>query len=94
MSHKLLYLICYDITNDRLRARIAAVLEEHGTRVQGSVFELWLSHGQARRLGDRLGNMLESGDSLRLYPLSRGALRNAQHFGRGGPPDPGDFLLF
>lgn len=94
MSVKVLHVVCYDITNNRLRRKISADLEERGVRVQGSVFELWLTRDQARRLGDRLGGILDRGDSLRIYPVPRSGLRSAQSHGRGTKPEPGPGLIF
>lgn len=36
------YLVCYDITDDRDRSRVARLLERYGERVQYSVFEVHL----------------------------------------------------
>jgi CRISPR-associated protein Cas2 len=94
MAKGRLYVFCYDIADDRLRRRMAAALEDKGTRVQGSVFELWLTSAQANRLGRSLAELLERGDSLRVYGITRGNLRMAQAYGRGGPADPGAFYLF
>lgn len=33
------YLICFDIQDDKVRARLSRLLEKVGQRVQGSVFE-------------------------------------------------------
>jgi len=94
MAKKRLYIFCYDISDDRLRTRIAASLEDRGTRVQGSVFELWLTVAQAVKLAQSLAALLDRGDSLRIYGITRGNSRLAQAYGRGGPPDPGDYYLF
>ncbi len=37
MRHRIL--VCYDISNDKRRSRVAKVCESYGTRVQFSVFE-------------------------------------------------------
>ena len=34
-----MYLVCYDITSDRVRNKIVKTLEGYGRRVQYSVFE-------------------------------------------------------
>ncbi len=94
MGARVLHVVCYDITSNRLRARISADLEELGVRVQGSVFEIWMTPAQARRLGERLGKLIDKGDSLRLYPIPRVGLRAAQSHGRGSKPEPGQGLIF
>ena len=94
MGGRVLHVVCYDITNNRLRTRISADLEELGVRVQGSVFEIWMSAAQARRLGERLGKLIDKGDSLRFYPVPRVGLRAAQSHGRGTKPEIGPGLIF
>jgi CRISPR-associated protein Cas2 len=62
--------ICYDVTDDRRRARVAAALKDYGRRAQRSVFEADLSQDQFERLVRRLRRLLEPGeDSLRIYRL-------------------------
>lgn len=40
------YLICYDVTDDRDRNRVARLLERYGDRVQYSVFEVHLRRAE------------------------------------------------
>lgn len=66
----MLYLVCYDIVQDRRRTKVAKVLETYGTRVQKSVFEVMADDRQYPRLRDRLLRLLdEKTDQLRFYPL-------------------------
>ena len=37
------FIICYDITDDSLRAKIVKILEDYGERIQYSVFEFNLT---------------------------------------------------
>ncbi len=37
-----LWVVAYDITDDRKRAAVRRILSDHGKRVQYSVFECWL----------------------------------------------------
>ena len=65
------YLICYDITDDRRRTRVAKLLEAYGLRVQKSVFECVLDERHRERLQARLLKLLDPRkDQLRFYPLS------------------------
>lgn len=65
------YLICYDIVDDRRRARVARLLEAYGVRIQKSVFESVLDPAQYEKLQTRLLNLLDRReDQLRFYPLS------------------------
>ncbi|MCT7977593.1 CRISPR-associated endonuclease Cas2 [Laspinema olomoucense] len=65
------YLICYDITEDNRRNRVAKVLETYGMRVQQSVFEAVLNETEYHQLQARLLKLLNKRqDQLRFYPLS------------------------
>ncbi|MCT7965108.1 CRISPR-associated endonuclease Cas2 [Laspinema sp. D1] len=65
------YLICYDITEDNRRNRVAKVLETYGMRVQKSVFEVVLNETEYHQLQTRLLKLLNKRqDQLRFYPLS------------------------
>lgn len=62
--------VCYDIPDDRRRARIAQVLQDFGRRAQRSVFEADLSQAAFDRLVRRLRRIVEPAeDSVRAYRL-------------------------
>jgi len=68
----MLWVIAYDIPCDRRRGRIAAILQNHGARVQYSVFECHLTAWQSRQLELELLAVLEPDeDSLCWYPQCR-----------------------
>lgn len=89
-----LWVISYDISRDAARARAARVLEDCGVRVQGSVFEAWLTERDLTRVLARIEKHLETNDSLRAYPLSAQAIARCRVAGAGTPPEQADFLLF
>lgn len=65
-----LYVIAYDIPDDKRRNRVARALEGHGERVQYSVFECQLTGKQFAALWKELGKLVQSAeDSLRAYRL-------------------------
>lgn len=67
----MLYLICYDIVDDRRRTKVSKLLEAYGLRIQKSVFEVVLNKNQYEKLENRLIKLLDtSEDQLRFYPLS------------------------
>lgn len=80
----MLMVFCYDVTDDRRRRRVAAVLEDSALRVQQSVFEARMSEAGARRLAERIGPELGIGDSLRIYAVDSDGLRRSMVFG-GAP---------
>lgn len=65
------YVIAYDIEEDRVRTRIAAVLASYGTRVQKSVFECSLEPEALDRLTHLLSQELAvaPGGDIRIYRL-------------------------
>lgn len=78
LASEMLWIICYDVSEDRRRLRVAEALEESGSRVQKSVFEVEASSGQIGRLRARLERLIDSTtDSVRSYPLCEGCRRRA-----------------
>lgn len=68
----MLYLICYDIVQDRRRNRVAKILESYGMRVQKSVFEVFLTPEQFGKLHQRLSwAIAPETDQIRFYPLTK-----------------------
>lgn len=88
-----LYVFCYDVSRNAVRTRLADLLLEHMTRVQGSVYEGRMSIEKARRLSARAAGLLGPEDSLRVYCLTEAGRRESFH--HGGPPiaEPADFWL-
>lgn len=63
-------LICYDVVDDRRRTKLAQLLEDHGTRVQYSVFEVTMSEPQLVELQRRMTARIDqTEDSIRIYRL-------------------------
>jgi CRISPR-associated endonuclease Cas2 len=81
-----LMVFCYDISADRVRNRVAKRLETVAVRVQDSVFEARMTAERAHRLGDELAGLLAAGDSLRVYAIGAGDLRDSRAW--GAPPLP------
>lgn len=80
------WLVTYDIEDDRLRQRVASLLEGVGFRVQLSVFECVLERDGVDRLAARLSGLLErdAGETradLRIYRLCASCF--AASFGLG-----------
>jgi len=63
-------IVSYDIVDDRRRTKIHDTLKDFGARVQYSVFECQLDAQALKRLGDRLGRLINPDeDSIRFYFL-------------------------
>lgn len=78
------YVLAYDISNDRRRAKIARLMESLGERVQGSVFEAYLTQPELTRLVAKAVKILNlKEDSLRIYFLCADCRTRIQTRGAG-----------
>ena len=65
-----LWLVCYDISDQRRLRRVARTLTDHGHRVQWSLFSCVLTVWQRGRLAEKLASLIDpAADSVRLYPV-------------------------
>jgi len=73
------YAVCFDISDDKIRRRVAKHLLEHGDRVQHSVFELaFRRQSQLKKLANKLHCMLEESDDIRFYRLCQDCIHASQ----------------
>ena len=83
----LLYVVSYDIPDDRRRTRVHMVLTGFGTWVQYSVFECFLDRKQRMLMEARLLNEIQQReDSIRIYSLCGACLPKVEVLGRGDLP--------
>jgi CRISPR-associated protein Cas2 len=67
----MLYIITYDIPDDRCRTKVAKILEGYGKRVQYSVFECDISDKLLKELKSKLRKKVDmEKDSIRFYSIS------------------------
>ena len=85
--------ISYDISHNRTRRKVASRLEEVLCRVQKSVFEGRLKRRNADNLFDEIVAMLDSGDNLRMYVLTKVGLDNSRCSGGAPLPEETEFWL-
>lgn len=87
------YVVCFDISDDRIRSRVVKVLKGYGYRVQKSVFECpRLTEKQLLTLMDRLERLIDhTTDTIRYYRQCRACLDDFEHTGVGTPPDIRDY---
>ena len=66
-----MYIISYDIENNRIRNKIAKELENYGTRVQYSVFECKLSEKLYNELYSKLIKLMQEEETgnIRIYHI-------------------------
>lgn len=66
-----LWVIAYDVTCPKRLYQVARLLEHHGTRIQHSVFECWLTPWRYAQLRKALCNAIDgTQDNIRCYPQS------------------------
>jgi CRISPR-associated protein Cas2 len=84
-----LYVIAYDISDDRRRAKVHKALSGYGRWTQYSLFECFLNERQYLQLRHRLEQYLDAGsDSVRFYPLCQSCQRKVETVGGAPPSDP------
>jgi CRISPR-associated protein Cas2 len=86
-SQNTLYVIAYDIPDDRRRTKIHKILSGFGTWTQYSLFECFLSKKELVQLKAKLAKHLEdTQDSVRFYPLCINCVEKVETVG-GSPPN-------
>ena len=80
----MLHVVCYDIIDDKLRARMSDWLLDFGTRIQDSVFECLLDDDMRARLEEGLGRMkLDEKDRVRIYRVCGRCVERVEIYGPG-----------
>jgi CRISPR-associated protein Cas2 len=82
-----IWLVSYDIADNRRRAGIAKLLLEHGDRVQKSLYECALAKDQSAALLAALRQTVGEGDRLMLRPVCSACREATRYQGAGGHPE-------
>ncbi|PUB72165.1 MAG: CRISPR-associated endonuclease Cas2 [gamma proteobacterium symbiont of Ctena orbiculata] len=88
-----LWIIAYDIEDDATRRRVRDILENHGQRVQYSIFECWLHNTALQRLRAMVQMEIEVGDQVRWYPSCQACQRDIQWQGGGDRAENEEYFL-
>jgi len=84
-----LYIVAYDIPDDRRRTRVHKTLSGYGAWTQYSLFECWLTRRQLLELRAKLApHLQEERDSVRFYPLCGACQPGVLTIGGPRPHDP------
>jgi len=68
----MMYVISYDVVDDKKRRHLAKYLESYGVRVQYSVFETELNEQQLNALIKGIKKKINlSEDTVRIYPIQK-----------------------
>jgi CRISPR-associated protein Cas2 len=80
-----LYVIAYDIGDDKRRTKIFKLLCGYGAWTQYSLFECWLTKQHLVELRAKLKAQLQVGDSVRMYPLCKSCVARVETEGSPRP---------
>lgn len=80
----MLYIVSYDIPDDRRRTKLAKVIKDFGDRVQYSVFECLLDRELLKKMEERIVRIINiKEDSVRVYALCGNCEKAIAIFGQG-----------
>ncbi len=86
-EESMLYVVSYDIPDDRRRTRVHSALTGFGTWVQFSVFECFLNRKQRLLMESRLLEEIhQREDTIRIYGLCAACKTKVEVLGRGDAP--------
>ncbi len=84
MRNRILYLISYDISDDKRRNKVSEFLENYGNRVQKSVFECFIDEKTYLHIYSTLQKLInQKTDSIRIYPLYKLTISSMEVIGNG-----------
>lgn len=90
----MLYLVCYDISDDKLRCQLSERLLDFGVRIQESVFECLLEPEQYERMVAALERIeLDELDKLRIYRICANCVEAVRIYGPGQVSRDPEFYL-
>ena len=82
-----MYLIAYDISNDKIRGKIAKYLEKRGIRIQKSVFALEVSKRKIQYIMKDLESLQKNDGVIHLFSVCKTCLNKSKVLGKK-IPDP------
>lgn len=89
-----MYVLVYDVVDDRRRNRLHRSLKNFGTAVQRSVFEFDLSSGEADKMMEHVERIIETEeDVVRLYRICQSCLAQVRILGQGEPTIDPDYYI-
>lgn len=93
MARRPLYIIAYDISNDKRLNRVRNFLKGYSTGNQKSVYECFLTEGELKEIIEELNLLIdESCDRIHIFQFD--FRRKIQVLGIGLPPkDPSYFYI-
>jgi CRISPR-associated protein Cas2 len=94
MVRKKFTIICYDITLNKKRNKVAALLEQYGTRRNKSVFECMVTESQLKKIRAELLRWIEpQTDTILIYRVCLNCYVQSETLGKQTPPALGSVLM-
>ena len=94
MADKKLYVISYDIVDNRKRAKASNTLKDYGRRVQKSVFECRMEAKFLAELLTKLGKIIDDNvDNVLVYMLCEACVKQKKSMGLKIIEKTEDFLV-
>jgi CRISPR-associated protein Cas2 len=94
MKKSMLYVIAYDIPNNKRRTKVHKALCGFGDWTQFSLFECFLDAKELVKLRAKLDNILNSEeDSVRIYPLCHTCQNRVETIGSAAPKEKVAYIL-
>lgn len=88
------YVIAFDISGDRIRARVVKILSEYAYRVQESVFEGIMSKESLEEMQTKIAKIIDKkSDSVRVYPLCGKCEPEVKIMGIGVKVEEVDYII-
>ncbi len=79
-----MFIVSYDIVDDKTRSKVAKLMEAYGVRVQKSVFECELNEKQLIKLKNKLAMLIDhETDSVRFYRQCKKCRSDLKVLGNG-----------
>ena len=80
---KSIYLICYDISNDKNRTKISEELEQYGERINYSVFECFITPAQLNNILSFIEEKMDKKhDSVKYYYICKSCYLKSNELGK------------
>ena len=90
----MLFVICYDVSDDRRRRRLERVLRDFAHRVQYSVFEGEMDEARFQKMRRRAERQIDpQQDSLRYYRLCKSCRSAVEVYGLGPLPQEPESII-
>ncbi len=87
-----LWVVSYDISDDKIRRKVANSLKNYGQRVQYSIFECHLTEKEFFLLRSSVAAEIDREDSVRWYPVCKWCKQKIGRQGVGRLTDDPDFF--